>query len=96
MKAPVECKHESFDAHVSVGRMEDTGRFMADVKITCTECNEPFRFLGVPPGISWERPACSIDSLELHAPIEPEGEKQLFARATFQMPPELSRRKGNA
>jgi hypothetical protein len=83
---PSACTHPDFRSFVNVGRFEDTGRFLAEVLIYCATCGSPFRFLGVPAGIHWERPAASIDSLELRAPIEPEGEKRLQERASFHMP----------
>jgi hypothetical protein len=83
---PKDCPHENFDATVAVGRFLDTGRFMADISVHCTDCGEPFRFMGVPAGLDWERPMVSIDGLELHAPIEPEIATRLAERATFQMP----------
>jgi hypothetical protein len=39
----------------------------------------------------FECPTVSIDEIELHAPIEPEGEKRLQTRAAFQMPERLKR-----
>lgn len=83
---PKDCPHESFRANVNVGRMEDTGRFIADITVHCAVCDEPFRFMGVPAGVSFERPMASIDGLELHVPIEPEIEKRLMDRASFHMP----------
>lgn len=82
------CDHRHTDkqADISVGYMEDTGRFIADVKIACA-CGEPFRFLGLKAGISWSEPLVSIDSLELHAPIEPQGTPRLMSHARFEMPP---------
>lgn len=81
-----ECEHKDFAAFVKVERFEDIGRFMAEVKIHCAECEEPFRFLGIPSGIRWEEPAGSVDGLKLRAPIEPQGEKQIAARSTFEVP----------
>lgn len=89
MTDPKTCSHEQFAAAVDVNRMEDTGRFIADVRIHCVQCGEPFRFIGVGAGIAWDRPACSIDEIELHAPIEPQGIPHLQRTARFQMPPEL-------
>jgi hypothetical protein len=83
---PKDCPHESFQARVNVNRFEDTGRFMAEITVNCTICGEPFRFLGVPAGMSFERPMVSIDGLELRAPIEPEIEARLMTTASFQMP----------
>lgn len=85
-KKPSECGHSSFSAAVDVNRLEDSGKFIADVRVKCDECDEPFRFLGVDAGISFSRPACSIDGLELHAPIEPELEARLLGRASFEVP----------
>ena len=84
---PKTCAHEQFVAAVDVNRMLDTGRFLADVRIKCVQCDSPFRFLGVAAGIAWDRPACSINETELHVPIEPEGEPRLPSSARFEMPP---------
>ena len=88
------CTHPDFAVEVTVTRFEDTRRFMADIMVRCTACGEPFRFMGVPGGISWEHPAAAIDVLELHCPIEPEGETQFYVKSTFQMPPELVGKEG--
>jgi len=69
--------------------MLDTGRFVAEVRIICVQCREPFRFIGIEPGVSWDKPACSIDGIEALLPVEPEIEKRLFAGARYQMPPSI-------
>ena len=86
-----DCAHKQFGAKVAVNQLEDSGKFIADVRVKCIECGEPFRFIGLPAGINFERPTVSIDETELHAPIEPEGEKRLQASASFQMPEVLKR-----
>lgn len=91
MADPKDCRHEAFLAVVNVNRLEDSGKFIADIRITCAQCKEPFRFVGLAAGVRFDRPLVSIDGLELRAPIEPELEKQLHDRATFQMP-EIPRR----
>lgn len=85
------CAHEDFRAEVDVHRMEDTGAFMADVRIRCAQCDLPFRFVGLRAGVDFERPMVSIDETELHAPIEPENEKRLQTSATFIVPQQLKR-----
>ena len=88
------CRHEQFAAQVNVGRIvhEDQPiRFIADITITCEQCREPFRFLGVESGLHFERPSVSIDGLELHAPIEPEVVKVFASRSRYTMPPEIPR-----
>lgn len=80
------CAHENFLAKVTVVRLQDSGRFSADVAIKCAECGEQFRFLGLQAGVSHEQPMVSIDGLELRAPIEPEGEARLHTTALYQIP----------
>ena len=90
--ASTSCQHEQFAADVNVHRLDDPGKalvFFADITVRCHQCREPFRFLGVPAGLSFERPAVSVDGLTLSAPIEPELVPMLASRAVFQMPPEL-------
>lgn len=87
MGAAVTCEHKDFAARVAVNRLEDTGRFTADVTIKCSECGEPFRFLGLAAGSSPYEPKVSVDGLELRAPIEPKGTPKLHSHAAFVMPP---------
>lgn len=86
-EAPGPCPHLEFRATVTVNRLEDTGRFSADVRVECLGCGSPFRWMGVPAGLSPYEPRVSIDGLELRAPIEPEGTPTLAASASFTVPP---------
>lgn len=70
----VDCQHEIFDAQVTVNRLEDTGRFNADVRIVCQQCNTPFRFIGLPAGLDLNGAAVSIDGCEARLAIAPKGE----------------------
>jgi hypothetical protein len=65
------CKHEAFAANVAVNRLEDTGKFMADVTVKCTQCGMPFRFLGLRPGLSMSGAAVSPDGTEARMAIAP-------------------------
>ena len=72
------CPHEDFEATVDVGRIGtgDTAdgsprAYIADIRITCAQCGEPFRWTGLQAGVSFERPMVSIDEAELHAPLRP-------------------------
>ena len=82
---PEDCTHETFHADVKVARILDVGKFVAEITVKCMDCGEPFRFVGVAAGLSYEHPQCSIDGLELFAPIEPEIEKQLHASASYHV-----------
>ena len=68
-----ECEHTDFEALVTVNRLEDVEQFAADVHIQCRECGRPFRFLGLPGGISLEYPTISVDGTEARLPIAPGG-----------------------
>lgn len=68
------CKHEDFEANVAVNRIEDTGRFMADVRIECTQCKTAFRFIGLPIGLDMNGAAVSADGTEGRFAIAPKGE----------------------
>lgn len=63
------CKHEEFFANVRVNRLEDSGRFMADIRIKCVQCNEAFRFLGLPAGMDANGAAVSADGEEARLAI---------------------------
>ncbi|MGI5247797.1 hypothetical protein [Dactylosporangium sp. CA-139066] len=72
------CPHETFAADVAVGRIgtEETPdgmphAYMADIRVSCSACGEPFRWLGVPAGLSFAHPMVSVDEAKLHAPLRP-------------------------
>lgn len=65
------CKHLNFMAQVNVARLEDSGRFMAEIAIHCTDCGEKFQFLGLDPGLNLNGAAVSVDGLEAHIAIAP-------------------------
>lgn len=65
------CKHMNFEARVAVNRLEDTGRFMAEVTIKCRDCGEPFQFLGLDAGLKMQGASVSFDGLEARLAIHP-------------------------
>jgi len=65
----MNCPHEHFNAHVSVNRLSDSGRFSADIRIKCIDCGEPFRFLGLPAGVDLNGASVSIDGTEANLAI---------------------------
>lgn len=83
---PKDCIHENFSAQVNVQRFLDTGKFLAEITVTCVACKVAMRFIGPPAGLGWESPHVSIDGTELRAPIEPAIETKLATSASFTMP----------
>ena len=69
-----KCEHQDFFATVTVNRLEDSGRFSADVAIRCQECRTPFRFIGLPGGIDLNGAAVSADGCEARLAIAPQDE----------------------
>lgn len=65
----------NFHASVRVARLEDTGGFVAEIRVECSECKTPFQFLGLEPGIDTQGARVSIDGLEANIAIAPNGSK---------------------
>ena len=70
-----DCEHRSFAAQVNVRRLTDEGgrvrNFLAEVSVRCTECSQPFHFVGLDAGLSFVRPMVDVGATTLHAPIAP-------------------------
>jgi hypothetical protein len=60
---------------VDVIRLEDSGRFAADVRIVCSACQQPFQFLGLEAGCDLNGARVSMDGLEARLAICPQGEQ---------------------
>jgi len=69
----MSCDHKEFEAAVKVARIEDIGRFVAEVRVICKECRTPFQFVGIAPGFNYEAPTVTVDGLEANLPITPQG-----------------------
>lgn len=72
-EAQKKCPHENFHATVEVNRLSDSGRFSADVRINCSECDLPFVFLGLEPGLDLDGARVSMDGLQARLAIAPRG-----------------------
>jgi len=69
------CEHQSFDAAVRVARIEDKGRFMAEIRITCRDCGVPMQFMGLEQGLNLNGANVSLDGLEANIGIFPQGQR---------------------
>lgn len=70
------CEHPDFEVHAAIGRLTDTDdgpvtAYVAEIRVRCADCGEPFRWVGVAAGAMPDRPMCSVDETELRAPIRP-------------------------
>ncbi len=72
----MSCKHEDFKANVAVARLEDSGRFVAEITIVCTQCDTPFRFLGLKTGFDTSGARINVDGTEARIAICPVGQEQ--------------------
>lgn len=81
------CGHENFQANVEVNRLQAADddpqvvAYSASIRIWCIDCDETFRWIGVPAGVLPNRPACSIDEAELRAPLRPASSDSDFGLA---------------
>jgi len=69
-----KCNHNEFACEVDVIRMEDVGRFMADVRIKCNQCGKRMVFLGLPRGVDMNGAATDTFGTEMRVAIHPLGE----------------------
>ena len=68
------CPHMNFAANVTVNRLEDTGRFIAEVTINCEDCGEKFQFLGLEPGLKLAGASVSLTGQVAHLSILPDSQ----------------------
>lgn len=74
-----ECEHLNFSCECDVNRLSSekdgpVNRYCLDVRVKCTECGLPFRFIGLPTGIDLNGAAVSIDGTEGRFAIAPKGQ----------------------
>jgi hypothetical protein len=89
------CAHEAFEAEVKVGRLEPTEatgapkmRFLAEVRVKCSQCQREFQFLGLEPGLDLGGAMVSPDGLEARIAICPQGEEpSALDRIAVHFPP---------
>jgi hypothetical protein len=70
------CEHLHFESSVTVQRLTSTDDgpvtgYVAEVLVRCADCQEPFRWIGVPAGLSPAGPRVSVNEEELRAPVRP-------------------------
>jgi hypothetical protein len=74
-EAKVGCQHrKSHEAIVAVQCFEDTGTFLAEIRIKCADCGLPFQFLNLPLGLHMGGSAMSVDGQEARLAIVPVGQ----------------------
>jgi hypothetical protein len=63
------CEHEQLDFAINVTAFEDRPGRALDISGKCKACGAPIGFVGLPMGISMNRPTVSIDGHELRLPV---------------------------
>ena len=69
------CQHEVFVATIGGARLEDTGGFMVEITVNCSQCGLPLQFLGLEPGLDAQGTMISLDGLEARIAIVPNGSR---------------------
>lgn len=70
-----DCKHPHFRGQIAVQRFENTGGFLAEIRINCTDCGAPFEFQGLGTGLDLHGATVDVTGQELRVCITPPGEK---------------------
>lgn len=85
-QAAPNCKHHDFQVNAKIARLEDSGGFMAEIRVSCVQCGIPFQWLGLEPGLDLQGARVSIDGLEANIAICPAGAKpNPLQRMTFNI-----------
>ena len=71
-----QCEHRNFSTKANVARLEDSGGFLVDIIIECSDCKSPFVFLGLPYGLNMQGAAMSPDGTEARLAIRPQREEK--------------------
>jgi len=69
-----KCKHQNFEANCEMARIEDIGRFVLHVRVRCSACGVPMRFLGLPLGLDYNSATVRFDGTEARLAVYPAGE----------------------
>jgi hypothetical protein len=84
------CEHKNFGTDVNIFNLEDSNSFNAEIRITCLDCHQPFKFIGVPMGLNIVGPpTMSPDQIELRvsiAPLDDEDLKRVIAMNPIKGP----------
>lgn len=74
------CEHENFAATVDVNRIIDKHAFIADIRIKCADCGEPFTFPNLPVEVrtSW-------NEQELRVPLKPSSQSHFNSFAGYSV-----------
>lgn len=65
------CDHTHFHQHSDFQFLADKKILMLNLTLHCKDCGMPFKFVGVPAGISLSRATTSFGGNELRVPVEP-------------------------
>jgi hypothetical protein len=66
-----QCRHMNFSANVAVARLENAGKFNAEIRINCADCGVSMQFLGLVPGCNLNGANVSMDGQEARIAISP-------------------------
>lgn len=71
-----KCKHGTLISLANIMHLEDRDLRIVELTIRCAICEEVFRFLGAPTGLSMTSPTVDVPGTTLHIPIVP-GERSI-------------------
>jgi hypothetical protein len=63
------CMHAKYSAQIGLTSIEESGKYVVSLQVTCDGCKKPFVFVGLPAGMDLYGTACSLDGTELRAAV---------------------------
>ena len=69
MTAVAKCPHPDMEYHVHTANLGDSIMKAVEIKAKCRHCGKDMRFIGLPTGVSFQRPTVSADGLVVRFPM---------------------------
>lgn len=89
------CSHINFSATLKVhrvvtqepaeGQEPDIAAYMAEIRVQCADCGNPFEWVGFPMGIHSDQARVDISGQQLNAPLKPQGVEKMKGFGGFDV-----------
>lgn len=69
------CPHVNITGNIEIQALTDSNDdvegYSTSIRVWCVDCDEPFVWMGLEPGLSPLRPMCDVSGEQLNAPLRP-------------------------
>lgn len=91
----MSCSHINFSATLKVhrvvtqepaqGQEPEIAAYIAEIRVQCSDCGNPFEWVGFPIGCASEEARVDISGQQLYAPLKPQGVEQMKGFGGFKV-----------